>query len=364
MTTKRIPTIIDGDGHVYEDFEAIWALMPELLRSERQTKFHVFPDLDHLHHPVGKVPPRSFESGVNHASWTKFADEAGIAVSVLYPTWGLSYGRITNVQWARATTRAYNDWLSNAYLSKSSRFRGMGLIPLQDPVSAAEELRRIVTELGMCGAMLPSTGFKGLLGDRAYWPVYETANELGCALAIHGGAHSDLGLDAMNVFSGVHALGHPFGILTNFSSLTFNGVFEAFPNVRFGFMEAGVAWVLMALERFDGSYKAFTPYDPGGELLRLEPGEAVSDRLLTHLRGGRIFIGCEGEELMLAHAVKRIGRTPFVYSSDFPHEVNPQICRHEIEEILESPDMDDDDKEAILHLNAERLYGIPALCNA
>ena len=43
----------------------------------------------------------------------------------------------------------------------------MGLIPLQEPAAAVEELRRVVKELGMCGAMLPSTGIQAHLATRA-----------------------------------------------------------------------------------------------------------------------------------------------------------------------------------------------------
>ena len=48
----------------------------------------------------------------------------------------------------------------------------------------------------------------------------------------------------------------------------------------------------------------------------------------------------------------------FVFSSDFPHEVNNDRCKHEISEIAENKDLTHDDKEAILHRNAERMYAI------
>ena len=45
--------------------------------------------------------------------------------------------------------RAYNNWIYETYLSKSRRFRAMGLIPLQEPKEAVAELRRIVREAGL-----------------------------------------------------------------------------------------------------------------------------------------------------------------------------------------------------------------------
>ena len=46
----------------------------------------------------------------------------------------------------------------------------------------------------------------------------------------------------------------------------------------------------------------------------------------------------------------------YAYSSDYPHEVTNQSCKHDIEELLESEELTQGDKEAILHRNAERFY--------
>ena len=88
----------------------------------------------------------------------------------------------------------------------------------------------------MVGAMLPSTGLPNHLGAIEYWPVYEEAERLGCCLAVHGGAHSGIGLDYMNVYTPVHALGHPFGITISFAGILFNGIFDRYPGLRMAFL--------------------------------------------------------------------------------------------------------------------------------
>ena len=142
--------------------------------------------------------------------------------------------------------------------------------------------------------------------------------------------------------------------------MALNGIFDDYPNVRFAFMEAGAAWLPFILERLDGSYRGFTPIDPAGELIKLKAGESIRDRLIAHLQSDRIFIGVEGDEPELTHCVTSFGSSAFVFSSDFPHEVNLDICRHEIEEICENAELSDDDKDAILFRNALRLYGLGA----
>ena len=53
-----------------------------------------------------------------------------------------------------------------------------------------------------------------------------------------------------------------------------------------------------------------------------------------------------------------LGAEPFMYSSDFPHEVNSETCRHELEELIENEELSEADKEAILHRNAVKFYNL------
>jgi predicted TIM-barrel fold metal-dependent hydrolase len=47
---------------------------------------------------------------------------------------------------------------------------------------------------------------------------------------------------------------------------------------------------------------------------------------------------------------------PFFFSSDYPHEVDVPMCQHEIQEVMETSELSDEHKAAILHGNAERFY--------
>ena len=58
-------------------------------------------------------------------------------------------------------------------------------------------------------------------------------------------------------------------------------------------------------------------------------------------------------------AIKVVGNEPFLYSSDFPHEVTNESCKHDIAELMESDEISADDKAAMLYRNAERFYKLP-----
>jgi hypothetical protein len=351
--------LIDGDGHVFEDSAAMQKFLPEPF-SQGRPRDRWFPPLDHFHDFIGETPPGSFRRETGPVEWIEFMDDLGIEQAVLYTTGGLAYGKVTHRDWAIALGRAYNDWLHETYLQRSPRFQGMALIPMQDPEAAVEELRRAVLDLGFCGAMVPTTGLPGQLGGKEYWPVYAEADRLGCAIGFHGGAHSGMGFDHLNVYTPVGAMGHPVSLLINFASVVFNGVLDQFPNAKFGFLEGGVAWVLLALERFDRAHETHIQWNPRGELTP-PADQKVSDYLRKHVAAGRLFIGCEGDEPALPLAAKELGAQAFLYSSDFPHEVNNELCKREIAELWESEELTQADKEAVLFGNAERFYGLKSL---
>jgi predicted TIM-barrel fold metal-dependent hydrolase len=292
---------------------------------------------------------------VGPEGWLAFLDDVGIDWTVLYPTIALSYGKIVSLDYAVEVTRAYNNWLHQTYLRFSPRFKGMAIIPLQDPEEAVKELRRAVTDLGMLGAMMPSNGLPTPLGAKPYWPVYAEAERLGCSLAIHGGCHDRFGMDQLNMYVPDHALGHPWGLAINCASIVYNGIFDRFPGVRVAFLEGGIAWLLMCVERFHSSHETHFQHIPADQFGPRE-GERPDRYIVQQIKAGRLYVGCETEELTMPFALKVLGNEPFIYSSDFPHEVTNQSCKHDIEELLESEELTEGDKESILHRNAERFY--------
>lgn len=349
--------VIDADGHIFEDMAEIARRMPEPYRKIAERTRSIFPPFDHLHdgRAVETPPRRDGRQKVGPQGWLDFLDDVGIESTVLYPTYGLAYGKIVSLDYATVACRAYNDWLHDTYMKFDPRFRGMALIPMQDPEAAAQELRRAVTELGFMGAMMPSNGLSSMLGNKAYWPIYAEANRLGCCLSVHGGAHDRFGMDHMNMYVPVHALGHPWGLTINCADILYNGIFDRFPRVRIAFLEGGIAWLLLLLERLHASHETHFQYIPDGEFGIREQDEPA-DVIKKLINSDRLFLGIETEELTMPFAIKTVGNKPFFYSSDFPHEVTHQSCKHDLGELMESDEITAGDKAAILHGNAERFY--------
>jgi predicted TIM-barrel fold metal-dependent hydrolase len=340
--------VIDADGHVRESDRELIEYLPEPYRNHPALSgASFFPTLDGFHRPASKVADGRGRAVLNPTGqqWLEFVDQMNIAASVLFPTAGLGFGLIADPVWAAALARGYNDWLHDRFLRAAPRrLKGMALIPLQDPAAAAAELRRAVTELGMVGAILPACGLYEAFGHRAYWPVYEAAQELNCLLAVHGGAAQGLGLERLHRLIEARTLTHGFSQMLQMTSMVFGGVFDAFPRLRVAFCEAGCGWVPYLLERLDLEYG-----NRGGQApdLKVPPSE--------HLRSGRVYVHAELTELELPRAVEVLGEDVFFCASDYPHEP-PQEFPHNLALLDARTDLAASFKRKILWENPLRMY--------
>ena len=349
--------IIDADGHINDHAcgDEIANYMPKGNQMAR-----LFPEFDHLHFRYLKQNRRN-TGNPTPDDWMKFLDQTGISWTVIYPTAGLAVGRIMAEEWAIVACGAYNNWLYEHFLNKTDRLKGMALIPLQNVDAAIVELRRAVNDLGMLGGMLPSNGeaIQGHLGNKIYWPLYEEAEKLGCALAVHVGCLHHMGFDAFATYYPAHALGHPFSLMIQAAGMLAHGVFERFPRLRVAFLEGGATWVPFMMDRLDRSYHAgHVQLDLDGNLLGgPKPGQKASDYFRQQLGAGRIFVGFDCDDDGLGTAIQKGGREAFLFGSDFPHEVfDAGKCRHEIDELLTRDDLTQADKQAALGGNALRFY--------
>jgi len=335
----------DSDGHILEPEADIAAFLEEPYSRHRTSRGGFLPMFDQFHGALVAAYPSDPKTFIPATAerWLEFLEMTGTDGTVIFPTRGLFFGRVMFPEWATAYARAYNNWLADTYLKVSPRLQGVALLPMQDVDSAVAELRRAVTELGLIGGMIPSNGLLRHIGSKEYWPVYRAAEELGCPLAIHGGNYEHLGFDTMANFPTSRALGMPIPLMNGLAGMIAEGTLDEFPNVRIGFMEGGTAWIPLMLDRMDREVEY------GGLALKRSPEE--------YLRDGRLFVTCEGNERSLSYVIERVGPEPFMFASDFPHEISMDNAMEEIDEILHRDDLQEEHKQMILGENARRFYG-------
>jgi predicted TIM-barrel fold metal-dependent hydrolase len=358
--------IIDGDGHIFEDSEGIARHFPYTQAGAR-LRDGVFPLNSHIQYSLTRRPPGAFATNSEGRfqnpgpeGWIEFMEQLEFDYAVLFPTAGQRIGRIVDRDYAVGAARAYNEWLAETYLQRDRRFKGIALVPMHDAEAATEELERAYKKLGFSAVLFPATGVHLNLGAKPYWPVYGEAARLGCPIVVHGGGHWDLGMETMNISTGANAIGHPMSLAIAMAEMVLNNLFERFSGLRVAYLEGGPLWFLMALERLSRSYEAGTPINPRGELLQLPERETVADYIRKLVRAGRMVIGIEGGESDLPYAIQIAGDQAFMFSSDFPHEVNAQTVQKEIRELREREEISAAAKDAVLYNNAARFYGLDA----
>ena len=101
-------------------------------------------------------------------------------------------------------------------------------------------------------------GCEPLYGHQQYEPIWKAATETGLPVAIHSVEAVfpafPFQLDCFETSLAQHALAHPLSMIANLVSLLETGVPMRWPEIRWGFMEAGVGWVPWIANRLDKEY--------------------------------------------------------------------------------------------------------------
>ena len=338
--------VIDADGHCVERDVELAPYAEYQGRSLRDASgvgaMPFFPSLDGWF----RIAADKLSAG-DPEDWVRFLAATGIELTVLHPTSGLAYGLVQDPDWSLSLARAYNQWLYERYSRHDHRLRGLALLPLHRPRDGAAELRRAVTELGMLGGVLPTSTVLGRgYGHEHFYPIFEEAQRLGCVLTLHGAPSRGMGFDFFDTFIKAHTLEHPVAMLIQFTSMMFDGVFERFPELRFGFFEAGIGWVPYMMDRMDEEYeRRGRRWAPS---LRKTPSE--------YIRGGNLYFSCEVEERTLPQAVSMIGEDVILFASDFPHERDPEDLAGDVDTLSGRADLPATVKRKLLFDNANRFY--------
>jgi predicted TIM-barrel fold metal-dependent hydrolase len=370
-----MPGIIDADTHIIEP-AGIWELMdkemyhrrPVLVSVPGDTLYkgsnafwlidgNIFPKPAGrggfaLHTPAAaerEVARRDIEIGsreiTDPAARLRDMDRRSVEVQVVYPTLFIIY-LTDDVDLEVALCRAYNRWMSHVWDASHNRLRWPVVLPLHSIDESIKEMRK-AKKHGAVGVFL-----RGLEGDRSvadpyFFPIYEEASSLGLPLCIHTGAGSPRITNAFDIgvsgtFSHVRLLP-----LMAFRDIVANKIPERFPELRFGFIEAGASWVpylLHQLKRlFRGSVGA-----PGREP-ETEWGPELFEKY-------RFYVACEADE-NLPYLTSVIGEEHIIVGSDYGHQ-DPSEEREMVARMRSREDVPNRVIEKILCENPRSFYGL------
>src|SRR4029434_1055161 len=163
--------------------------------------------------------PQAFPSAPSAPDWLRLLDDHNIEQAFLYPTALGNVSRIREREYAVALCQAYNDYVHDRYAKISNRLRPVAILPFQDAESCVVELPRAARDLCCCGAVVRTTGLRLPLGHKFYDLIYREAENLGCALAVHGtNGAEELASGAFETFTEVHTVSFPAAMFCPYSN--------------------------------------------------------------------------------------------------------------------------------------------------
>jgi predicted TIM-barrel fold metal-dependent hydrolase len=243
-------------------------------------------------------------------------DRDGVDASVMYgPIVPLS---IKDPALRQVCYRAYNEWLAEFCASAPDRLVGAGLVPIDDPAMAAEEVRHL-KQIGIRTGMFLAARVELPLWDAAWAPLWEAAAETGIPIGFHlGGGHRTVvwsgpkAADAGNM--GVRVSCSTLQMDEALAAVIFSGALERYPGLKIVLAETGIGWLPYLLERMDDSYRKFLDAEEwwrahGGLALRMPP---------SHYFRRQVWATFQTDHAGL-RLLDLLGEGRVMWASDYPH---------------------------------------------
>ena len=238
------------------------------------------------------------------------------------------------------TSRFLNDHIAETVSKKPERFIGLGTVPLQDIDLAIKEMERCVKELQLPGLEIGSNINGENLSSKDFFPFYEAAEQLGCAIFVH--PWEMMGEQQMQQYWLPWLVGMPAETSRAICSMIFGSVFENFPKLRVAFAHGG------------GSF----PFTIG----RIEHGFEVRPDLVAidNTVNPRDYIGkfwvdsLVHDKKAMEFLLDVMGDDKICLGSDYPFPLG----EHHPGKLIEKMKLDKKTTKKLLYKNAEEWLGI------
>ena len=246
---------------------------------------------------------------------------------------------------AAALARLANDRMSEVIRRHPTRFAGLAAFSPQDPAAAVKEMERAIRTLKLSGFLVNSHTDNLYLDDPRFWPILEAAEALDAPLYIHPRAPSD-GMAApfrdYRMEGSIWGYGMETG--THAVRLMLSGVLDRFPRLRIvlGHMGEALPFWLWRLD-----YMA-SPGSRAALRNALKPSEYVRRNFAITTSGLE-------DPLVLRLCIDKIGLERVMWAIDHPYQPTAGAVS-----FLETAALSAEEREAVAHGNAERIFRIAA----
>jgi predicted TIM-barrel fold metal-dependent hydrolase len=252
---------------------------------------------------------------------------------VIYPS-ALLYPTQPRPEVETAVYGAYNRWLADKTSGTGGRLRWAYLPPVLSMDKAVAELKW-AKDHGACAVFKKGVDYDRSASHPYFFPLYAEAERLNLPICFHTSPHtyiSDIGETT------------PFLHLTPvsaFLTLASDGIPSMFPRLRWGFIEAGAAWVPYALKEVARTQKT-----------------KEADFESSFLRTNRLFVAADTED-ELRPLVERYGGADWLMmATDYGHLLREMHAHQVIVDRGKTGEVPPEAVDCIVSENARVLYGL------
>jgi aminocarboxymuconate-semialdehyde decarboxylase len=193
------------------------------------------------------------------------------------------------------------------------------------------------------------------LDAEEFWPFFAKAQELAVPIIFHpvntgpivGGWRMTRHY-ATRGYGFWSALGNSMENSITIANLMFGGVLDAFPKIRFCFLEGGGTQVPHLMEGLAAVHSGEGDYDRLLSKPKHEPIEYLD----------RLYFSVRTTEALLGVLTERYGHKSWVVGTDYPHADTMGSWPDTVPVIAAREDLSAQAKEGILGQNALRLFGL------
>ncbi|MDG2307694.1 MAG: amidohydrolase family protein [Candidatus Binatia bacterium] len=188
-------------------------------------------------------------------------DAEGIAKEINFPSFGLGFSALPDLELREAIFRVYDEALAEMQATAAGRSYGVAVISNWWDATQARSAVQHIVDLGFKAMILPvraglhADGKPVVYSEPELDPLWEAIEASGLPLCFHIGegarfsGRGGWGIAAMTSFS-------PF--VPVLAQLIFGGILERFPKLKIVFAEGGIGWVPAALQDAELVFDSFT----------------------------------------------------------------------------------------------------------
>ena len=240
----------------------------------------------------------------------------------------------------RLMAQECNNYVAELVKDNPSRFSGFSTLPMQDVKASISELERTMG-LGLKGAMVGDNVNGKTYDEAEFLPFWKAAQDLGAVILVHQGGATVVN-HRTERFHLPNLVGNPADRALTFAALVFGGVMDACPDLKVCLCHGG-GYTCYGIGRMDRGWQ-----------VRQEARVNIQQAPSTYLK--RFYYDClTHSEPALRYLIDNVGIDRVVFGTDWPFDM---AIDWPVSWLLGLESLTQDEKEAILHKNLEKLLGI------